>query len=129
MKMTKDTSSAKQQIACDELAAREDVINIFIGIMRSQSTRIKEAVPNLLDGSVPLSTRKATLFREEGVTIVSILTAIGMMVSRIVLAIINSVKKTIPKPIPHPKPSPDPKPDPRPDPSPKPGIRDRMKYS
>ena len=70
--------------------------------MRSQGVRIKEVVSNLLDSSVPLRERIATLFREEGVTIVSILTAIGMTVSTIVLAIVNSVKRASPAPGPKP---------------------------
>ena len=62
-----------------------------------------------------------TLFREQGITIVSVLTALGLLISTLVEAIALGVKNATPKP-PTPKP-PSPKPDPKPGPSPKPGPK------
>ena len=61
-----------------------------------------------MDKSISLRSRITTLFREEGVTVVNIFTAIGMTVSTIVLAIVNPEnKKAVPVP-PKPHPHPDP---------------------
>ena len=60
------------------------------------------------------------MFREEDVTVVSVLTTIGMTVSTIVLGIVNSVKSVVaPKPSPHQHPDTEP-PHPVPDPDPEP---------
>ena len=76
--------------------------------MRSQDARINDLISNLQDKNIPLRDGIATLFREEGITIVSILTAIIMTVSTIVLSKVNSIKSAVsPKPSPVP-PDPDP---------------------
>ena len=58
------------------------------------------------------------MFREEGITIVSIITALGMTIGVIVEGILSATKSVV-KPTPGPKPKPDPKP-PKPKPDPKP---------
>ena len=58
------------------------------------------------------------MFREEGITIVYIITALGMTIGVIVEGILSATKPVV-KPTPGPKPKPDPKP-PKPKPDPKP---------
>ena len=58
-----------------------------------------------------------TLFRENGITIVSIITALDMTTGVIVEGILSATKYVV-KPTPSPKPKPDPKPPkPKPDPN------------
>ena len=49
--------------------------------------RIKKTLEKILDKNVFLAERIRTLFREQGITIFSILTALSMTISTIVLAI------------------------------------------
>ena len=58
--------------------------------MRSQINRIKETINNVLKEDTTLGERLRTLFREQGITIVSVLTAIGMIIGVIVEAVIPS---------------------------------------
>jgi len=59
---------------------------------RLQFFRIWETIEQLLNEDTMLGERlRSTLFREQGVTIASILTALGFIVSTIVLAIQNVV--------------------------------------
>ena len=55
--------------------------------LRSQISRIRETLHRILHEDKTLAERIRTLFREQGITIVSILTALGMIISTIVLAI------------------------------------------
>ena len=52
-----------------------------------QVARIKQTLKRVLDKNTSLTERICTLFREQGITIFSILTAISMTISTIVLAI------------------------------------------
>jgi len=55
--------------------------------LRSQISRIRETIERALNADTTLAERLRTLFREQGVTIASLLTAFGFIVSTIVLAI------------------------------------------
>ena len=55
--------------------------------LRSQISRIRETMRQIIHEDKTLAERIKTLFREQGITIVSVLTAIGMVISTIVLAI------------------------------------------
>lgn len=55
--------------------------------MRNQIGRIRETIYKMLNYDTSLRERIRTLFREQGITIASILTAFGMCISTIVLAI------------------------------------------
>ena len=55
--------------------------------LRSQISRIRETLHRILHGDKTLAERIKTLFREQGITIVSVPTALGMIISTIVLAI------------------------------------------
>ena len=54
---------------------------------RSQISRIRETIELALNADTTLAERLRTLFREQGVTIASILKALGFIVSTIVLVI------------------------------------------
>ena len=87
----------------NELDGVRESIDVLKGRLRSQFQSIKEAVANLLDGNTSLGERIATLFREQGVTLVSVLTAIGMTIAFLVeLLIPDSPPPSLPTP---PKPS------------------------
>ena len=54
----------------------------------SQITQIKELISKLLDEDTALGEGIKTLFKEQGITIASILTALGFIISTIVEAVI-----------------------------------------
>ena len=74
-----------------ERSARLEVIATNRENMRSQFARIRETVHRILNENTTLAERIRTLFREQGITIFSILTAIGMTISTIVLTVTRAV--------------------------------------
>ena len=60
----------------EDLKVRQESINILKGRLKSQITSFTETTAIVLDTS--LAEKIRTLFREQGITIASILTAIGM---------------------------------------------------
>ena len=63
----------------DELYERNEEINILKGEASKQINQIKESITKFLDKETgTLGERIRTLFKEQGITIVSILTALGM---------------------------------------------------
>ena len=75
------------QNAEDQLRATEDSIDALDQESRSQIRQIRDSLLRVLDKNTTLAERVRTLFREQGVTIASILTAIGMAISTLVLAL------------------------------------------
>ena len=73
-----------------ERSARLEVININKEKLRSQVNRIKDTINKVLKEDTTLGQRLGTLFREQGITIVSILTAVGMIIGVIVEAVLPS---------------------------------------
>ncbi len=71
----------------DERAARLEAASTNRNALRSQVNRIRETIRRILREDTTLGERIRTLFREQGITIASILTAIGMAISTLVLAI------------------------------------------
>jgi len=71
----------------DERSSRLEAAAANREALRTQFSRIRETVERVLNEDTTLAERLRTLFREQGVTIVSILTAIGMVVSTLVLAL------------------------------------------
>ena len=67
-----------------ERSARLEVININKEKLRSQLSRIKQTIHKMLNEDATLRERIKTLFKEQGITIVSILTAFGMIIGTIV---------------------------------------------
>ena len=68
----------------DELATRQESINLLKGRLKNQITSFKETIVKVLDKDTSLGEKIQTLFREQGITIASILTAIGMAIGVLV---------------------------------------------
>ena len=71
----------------DERAARLEAASTNREALRSQISRIRETLQRILHEDTTLAERIKTLFREQGITIASVLTAIGMAISTLVLAL------------------------------------------
>ena len=63
-------------------------LSIFKGRLKNQYTSFKETIPKVLDKDTSLAEKIRTLFREQGITIASILTAIGMAIGVLVEALL-----------------------------------------
>ena len=91
----------------DKLESHNDEINILKDRFSNQVTQIKETIKKLKDKT--LGEKIRILFREQGITIATLLTAFGMTIGFIVELLIPksvlSIKPTPPKPTP-PKPEP-----------------------
>ena len=61
----------------DDLTARKEAIDVLRGKLKNQITGIRETIAKVLDSDTSLAEKIRTIFREQGVTIVSILTAFG----------------------------------------------------
>ena len=85
-----------------ERQSRLEALSTNREALRSQVNRIRETFRRLLHEDTTLAERIRTLFREQGITIASILTAIGMAISTLVLALTGGGGST---PTPPPKPS------------------------
>ena len=70
-----------------ERDARLEVLSTNRKELSSQISRIRETIRTILNEDTTLVERIKTLFREQGITIASVLTAIGMSISTIVLAL------------------------------------------
>ena len=62
----------------EDLKVRQESINSLKGRLKNQITSFKETIAKVLDSNTSLAEKIRTLFREQGITIASILTAIGM---------------------------------------------------
>ena len=71
----------------DERIPRLEAASASREALRSQISRIKDTINRLINEDTTLAERIRTLFREQGITIVSILTALGMVISTLVLAV------------------------------------------
>ena len=82
----------------EDLKTREESIDLLKGRLKNQITSFKETIAKVLakDGST-LRERIRTLFREQGITIFSILTAIGMAIGVLVEALLPGSTTTIVK--------------------------------
>ena len=72
----------------DELSTRQESIDLLKGRLKSQITSFKETIAKVLDKDTSLGEKIRTLFREQGITIASILTAIGMAIGVLVEALL-----------------------------------------
>ena len=72
----------------DELKVRQESINLLKGGLKSQITSFKETIAKVLDKDTSLAEKIRTLFREQGITIASILTAIRMAIGALVEALL-----------------------------------------
>ena len=64
----------------DELETRQESIDLLKGRLKNQITSFKETIAKVLDKDTSLGEKIRTLFREQGITIASILTAIKMAI-------------------------------------------------
>ena len=72
----------------DELVTRQESIDLLKGRLKSQITSFKETIAKVLDKDTSLGEKIRTLFREQGITIASILMAIGMAIGVLVEALL-----------------------------------------
>ena len=72
----------------DELATRQESIDLLKGRLKSQITSFKETIAKVLDKDTSLGEKIRTLFREQGITIASIPTTIGMAIEVLVEALL-----------------------------------------
>ena len=72
----------------DELATRQDSIDLLKGRLKNQIMSFKETIAKVLDKDTSLGEKIRTLFREQGITIASILTAIRMAIGVLVEALL-----------------------------------------
>ena len=72
----------------DELKVRQESINLLKERLKSQITSFKETIAKVLDKDTSLGEKIRTLFREQGITIASILTAIRMAIGVLVEALL-----------------------------------------
>ena len=104
----KNNPSDKENLERDIRKAKEQLvpihesIDILKGKLKSQLTAIKETLYRLLDKNLSLREKIATLFREQGITIFSVLTAIGMTIGFLVELLLPG---GAPPPLPPPPPS------------------------
>ena len=75
----------------DELNERNKEIDILKGEASKQINQIKELITKFLDKEMgTLGERTRTLFKEQGITIVSILTVVGMAIGILIEALLGS---------------------------------------
>ena len=72
----------------DELSTRQESIDLLKSRLKSQITSFKETIAKVSDKDTSLGEKIRTLFREQGITITSILTAIGMAIGVLVEALL-----------------------------------------
>ena len=68
----------------DELKVRQESVDLLKGRLKNQITSFKETIAKVLDKDTSLVEKIRTLFREQGITIASILTVIGMAIGILV---------------------------------------------
>ena len=67
---------------------RQESIDLLKGRLKSQITSFKETIAKVLDKDTSLGEKIRTLFREEGISVTSILMAIGMAIGVLVEALL-----------------------------------------
>ena len=72
----------------DELAIRQESIDLLKGRLKNQIMSFHKTIPKVLDKDTSLGEKIRTLFREQGITIASIFTAIGMAIGVLVEALL-----------------------------------------
>ena len=72
----------------EDLKVRQESIDLLKGRLKSQITSFKETISKVSDKDTSLGEKIRTLFREQGITIASILTAIGMAIGVLVEALL-----------------------------------------
>ena len=70
------------------MKARQESIDLRKGGLMNQITSFKETIVKVLDRDTSFAEKIMTLFREQGITIASILTTVGMAISVLVEALL-----------------------------------------
>ena len=83
----KEDITKQIDILNDELAIRQESIDLK-GRLKNQITSFSETIAKVLDKDTSLGEKIRTLFREQGITIASILMAIGMAIGVLVEALL-----------------------------------------
>ena len=110
----------------EEIKLLDSEIREYHGKFRGQFQRIKQKIDKMLNQDMTLGERIQTLFREQGLTITSVITALGLAIGMIINSILSAAKSIVPPVPPAPTPKPTPKPEP-PAPKPEPGIKGWIK--
>ena len=87
---------ARLQRFQDEQKAISDQIRILKGRYSNQIYQIRESIMKFLDKETELGQRIRTLFKEQGITIVSILTALGMTLGVLIEALLGGPSASAP---------------------------------
>ena len=83
----------------DELNERNEEINILKGEASKQINQINESITKFLDKETgTLGKRLRVLYKEQGITIVSILTAVGMVIGVLIEALLGGPSASAPTP-------------------------------
>ena len=86
----KEEVQARLQRFQDEQNAINDQIRIFKGRYSYQTFQIRESITKFLDKETGiLGERITTLFKEQGITILSILTAVGMAIGVLIESLLG----------------------------------------
>ena len=72
----------------DNLKVKQETIDLLKGRLTNQITSFKETITKVLDKDTSLAEKIRTLFREQGITVASILTAIRMAIGVLVEALL-----------------------------------------
>ena len=72
----------------EDLKVRQESIDLLKGKLKNQIISFKETIAKVLDSNTSLAEKIRTVFREQGITIASILTAIGMAIGVLVEALL-----------------------------------------
>ena len=72
----------------DKLATRQESIDLLKGRLKNQITSFHETIAKVLDKDTSLGEKIRTLFREQGIMIASILTAIMMAIRVLIEALL-----------------------------------------
>ena len=75
----------------EEHSARLELVSQNKRELQGQYARIRQTIEKVLDSDTSLKERIKTLFREQGITIITVLTATGMTISTIILIIKNAL--------------------------------------
>ena len=111
-----------------ERDARLEVASQNSAVLRTQINRIKETFNKILEDDTTLVEKVRTIFREQGITVVSILAALSLALSTIIASIIAATKGGILPPAPAPAPAPAPTPAPAPGKNVKEWMKDTLKH-
>ena len=82
----------------DELGIRQDSIDLLKGRLKNQITSFRETIAKVLDKDTSYGEKVRMLFREQGITVASILMAIGMAIGFLVEALMPGSGGTKPPP-------------------------------